>query len=119
MHAVLMPVGADLYAVPVSWVSEVVAAPRPVWLPTAPPTVLGLFNLRGEIVPLYDTAALLGTGPMSTVAFTVVVRTPLGLAGLAATGLPSRARLDAPLGPSELHGTAGAHRLDERVAVVL
>src|SRR3981081_4395703 len=115
MHAVLIPVDADLYAVPVNWVKEVMAAPLPVRLPTAPPTVLGLFNLRGEIVPLYDTAALLGTGPISTVAFPGVLPPPSGLAGLAATGLPVQTRLDAPLGPSELHGTAGAYQLGERV----
>jgi len=59
-HAVLLPVGADLYAVPMGWVREVVAVPPPTRLVTAPPLVLGLFNLRGQIVPLLDTAALLG-----------------------------------------------------------
>jgi chemotaxis signal transduction protein len=119
MQAVLLPVGAELYAVPVEWVREVVAAPTVEPLVTAPPLVLGLFNLRGEIVPLFDTAALLGVGPAGPVTFAAVIHTPQGLAGLAATGLPQRALLDTPTGPSELPGTNGAYQLDQRVAVLL
>ena len=51
MEAVLMPVGAELYAVPMESVREVVADPPITTLATAPPLVLGLFNLRGQIVP--------------------------------------------------------------------
>ena len=46
---------------PMDWVREVVAAPTLTRLVTAPSIVLGLFNLRGEIVALLDTAALLGS----------------------------------------------------------
>ena len=62
MQAVLLPVGADIYALPVDWVRQVVAAPRVTRLVTASSVALGLFNLRGEIVPLLDVAALLGVG---------------------------------------------------------
>jgi len=119
VQAILLPVGEDLYAVPVGWVREVVAAPPLTSLVTAPPLVLGLFNLRGEIVPLLDTAALLGLGSVGTVAFALVLRSPHGLAGLPATALPHRALLDRPSGPSELPGTCGTYQLDRRVAVLL
>ena len=62
MQALLLPVGDDLYALPMDWVREVVAAPTVTRLVTAPSVVLGLFNLRGQIVALLDTAALLGNG---------------------------------------------------------
>jgi purine-binding chemotaxis protein CheW len=119
LPAVLLPVGADVYAVPVGWLREVVPAPTLTPLVTAPPAVLGLFNLRGQIVPLLDTAALLGLGAVGTVAFVVVLQSRDGLAGLAVTGLPRRAGLDKQVGPSELPGTAGSYQIDGLVAVLL
>jgi purine-binding chemotaxis protein CheW len=121
MQAVLLPVGADVYAVPIDWVREVMAAPLLTILVTARPIVLGLFNLRGEIVPLLDTGALLGLGVGRTerVAFALVLQAPHGLAGLAATSFPQRAMLNAPSGPSELPGSAGTYRLGRQVVVLL
>ncbi|HST63845.1 MAG TPA: chemotaxis protein CheW [Mycobacteriales bacterium] len=117
--AVLLPVGDDLYAVPIGWVREVVPAPVLTPLVTAPALVLGLFNLRGQIVPLLDTAALLGLGPAGPVGFVLVLQSRDGLLGLAATGLPQRAELDEQVGPSELPGTAGSYQVDGRVAVLV
>jgi purine-binding chemotaxis protein CheW len=119
VHALLLPVGGDLYALPVDWVREVVAAPTVTRLVTAPAVVLGLFNLRGQIVPLLDTAALLGIGTVATTAFAVVVNCPQGPAGLATTGFPQRGVLDTPIGPSELPGTAGLYQLAQRVVALL
>jgi chemotaxis signal transduction protein len=119
VQALLLPVGGDLYALPVDWVREVVAAPTVTPLATAPLVVLGLFNLRGQIVPLLDTAALLGIGTVETTAFSVVVDCPQGPVGLAATGFPQRAVLHASIGPSELPGTAGLYQVDERLAALL
>jgi chemotaxis signal transduction protein len=119
IQAVLLPVEAELYAVPMEWVREVVADPPVTMLATAPPLVLGLFNLRGQIVPVFDTAALLGVGAVGAVKFVAVMQTPDGLAGLAATGLPQRALLETATGPSEIPGTNGVYRLGRRVAVLL
>ena len=118
-QALLLPVGDDLYALPMAWVREVVAAPRLTRLVTAPSVVLGLFNLRGHIVALLDTAALLGTGTIGAAAFAVVVDGPQGPAGLATTGFPQRGVLDAPAGESELPGTNGQFHVDQRIAVLL
>ncbi|WP_427132088.1 chemotaxis protein CheW [Pseudarthrobacter sp. S9] len=119
MHAVLLPVGADLYAVPIDRVKEVVAAPGLTRLVTAPPGVLGLFNLRGQIVPLLDTAALLGLPGAGPAAFALVLQARDGLVGLAVTAFPQRALLGTSIGPSELPGTAGTYRVERRVAVLL
>ncbi|MDQ1629541.1 MAG: purine-binding chemotaxis protein CheW [Actinomycetota bacterium] len=118
-QAVLLPVGADMYAVPVGWVREVVAAPPLTPLVTAPPLVLGLFNLRGQIVPLLDTAHLLGLNGSDPVAFAVVLQSPRGLVGLAATAFPQRATLGVSTGPSELPGTAGTYRVQRQIVVLL
>jgi purine-binding chemotaxis protein CheW len=119
MDAVLVPVGEDLYAVPIGWVREVVPAPPLTRLVTAPALVLGLFNLRGEIVPLLDTAALLDVGHTTDVAFAVVLHSGLGPVGLSATASPRRRMLDEPLGPTELAGSDGSFRVGDSVAVLL
>src|SRR4051794_7476816 len=88
MRALLIPLGSDLYAVDMRAVREVVAAPRATQLPGGPANVLGVFNLRGEIVPLFDTALLLGLPSASRGAFAVVIDSALGPAGLVATDAP-------------------------------
>jgi purine-binding chemotaxis protein CheW len=119
VHALLLPVGTDLYALPVDWAREVVAGPTLTPLATAPPVVIGLFNLRGQIVPLFDTAALLGLGRVETVAFAVVVNSAHGLAALATTGVPQRRMLDTPAGPSDLPGTTGLYQVGRHAAALL
>ncbi|MBG6058935.1 purine-binding chemotaxis protein CheW [Cryobacterium sp. MP_M5] len=118
-HAVLVPVGEDLFAVSIDRVSQVVAAPPLTRLVTAPPHVLGLFNLRGQIVPLLDTAALLGLPAGQAPMFAVVLLSRQGLIALAATAFPRRVGLDDPVGPSDLPGTAGSYRVKGRVVVRL
>jgi purine-binding chemotaxis protein CheW len=117
MHAVVVPVGADLYAVPIDWVRQVLVAPSITTLATAPSRVLGLFNLRGEIVPLLDTAALLGVGVIDPVAFAVVLRSSRGPVALAATGMPERLSMDGVPAPSTLPGTTGTWHVEGRVVV--
>jgi purine-binding chemotaxis protein CheW len=119
MDVILVPVGADLYAVPIGWVREVVISPPLTRLVTAPAMVLGLFNLRGEIVPLLDAAPLLGLGHIESVAFAVVLQTHLGPVGLSATAFPERALLDEPVGPSELANSVGSYRVNDSLAVLL
>jgi purine-binding chemotaxis protein CheW len=118
MDAVLLPVGDALYAVPTSWVREVVTTPALTRLVTAPATVLGLFNLRGEIVPLLDVAALLGAGRTGPVAFAVVLDTRLGVVALSATSFPARRMLDAAPGTSDLSGAA-TYRVGRQLAVLV
>jgi purine-binding chemotaxis protein CheW len=119
VRALLVPVGSDLYAVDTDHVREVVTTPRVTRLPAAPHGVLGLHNLRGEIIPLFDTAALLEIGAIATPAFGVVVRTQLGSAALAATALPRVVSLSDLIGPSELPGTAGTYAVDGKLIVLL
>lgn len=118
-QALLLPVGSDLYALPLDWAREVVAAPAVTKLVTAPAAVLGLFNLRGQIIPLLDSAALLGTGTTETPEFAVVIEGADGLAGLATSGVPRRATLGTPAAASELAGTTGQYRVGQQVATLL
>ena len=119
MKALLFPVGQDLHALDMTWVREVVAAPMVTKVPTAPGTVLGLFNLRGDIVPLFDTAALLGLGTVESGTFAAVVESSRGLAGLVATGIPESVELGEPIGPTETEGTIAAYATGARIATLL
>jgi purine-binding chemotaxis protein CheW len=118
-RVLLLPVGLDLYAVAMESVREVVAAPGLCSVPTAPAALLGLFNLRGEILPLLDTAALIGLGRLEGWRFAAVVRTPLGSAGLATSGWPESVLLEEPMGPSESQGTTGVYAVGRRLAVLI
>jgi purine-binding chemotaxis protein CheW len=119
LRALAIPAGLDLYAVPMDAVREVVRVPVPTRLPTAPGFVLGLFNLRGEIVPLLDTPALLGLSRIRGWSFVVVVRSSIGPAGLAATALPEPIALGEAVGASESPATAGTYAAGQQLAVLL
>ena len=114
-----MPLGDEWYAVGAERVKEVVAEPRPTRLPGAQPGVLGVINLRGEIVPLVDTAALLGLDVLAPTSFAVVVHTADGPAALTATDMPEVVTLDDELGRSDLPGSSKRYRFGSRLVVVL
>ena len=119
MQALLLPIGPEWYAVDTAWAREVVAEPSVVPLPTAPPSVLGVFNLRGDIVPLFDAGALLGVGASTDHHFAVVVGTALGLAALAVHAVPEVAELGEPTGSSDLPGGLSTHPVGDRLAVLV
>lgn len=114
-----MPVGPDWYAIEMARVREVVASPVLAGVPTAPPTLLGVFNLRGDIVPLFDTAALLGIGRVPPSSHVTVVETALGAAGLVASAMPESVELGEPTGVTESPGTVASYTLGSRVATLL
>ena len=53
-------VGAEEYALPVRHVPEVAELGDVTPVPGSPPQVLGIRNLRGEVIPVFDMAAALG-----------------------------------------------------------
>ncbi|HWT21988.1 MAG TPA: chemotaxis protein CheW, partial [Solirubrobacteraceae bacterium] len=75
MQALVLPVGADRYALELADVREVVRGPAITPLPGAPAAVLGALNLRGAVIPVLDTAALLGTGRLGGAPFAAVAET--------------------------------------------
>ena len=119
MRALILPVGADWYAIEMARAREVVASPRLAHVPTAPSTLLGVLNLRGEIVPLFDTAALLGLGRVPTPSHAIIVETSLGLAGLVASAIPESVELGEPTGTTETSGTVASYTLGSRLATLI
>ena len=108
MRVLLLPVGDGAWCVPLGAVREVLVSPRTTPLPTARPGVVGLFNLRGSVLPLFDTAGLLGL-PVVPAPHTVVLEVAAGLAGLGATGTPRTARLDRLVGAPEHPAALGTY----------
>lgn len=55
-------VGSERFAVELSAVAEVIETPAVQPVPDAPPTLLGITMLRGELVPIHDLRPLLHAG---------------------------------------------------------
>ena len=119
MQALLLSVGADRYALELTAIREVVLAPTVTPLPGAPASVLGVVNLRGEVVPVLDTAALLGAGRLERLTFVAVAETRHGPAALAADGEPSTVSLDKPAGAAESPVASGRFALPDGLVALL
>jgi purine-binding chemotaxis protein CheW len=80
---VRLRVGREEYALPVENVREVAELGELAPLPGTPPVVLGVRNLRGQILPVYDLAAVLGVVGDGTPRRLVVAENDGRQAGLA------------------------------------
>lgn len=98
---------------------EVVVAPKIAVIPTALATVAGLINLRGDIVPVFDTAMLLGLGEIPSIDYVAVVETRIGPAGLAITEVGESVELGDSVGATEMPGTVAAYALGTKIAVMI
>jgi purine-binding chemotaxis protein CheW len=119
VQALVFPIGAERYALPVDQVKEVVAAPALTPLPTAPASVMGLVNLRGEVLPLFDAARLLDSRFPAAAAFVMVVDTPAGLACLPAGGLPRLVRLGEPVAGGQASWSGSVYEVEGEPVVLL
>ncbi|HYN94474.1 MAG TPA: chemotaxis protein CheW [Pilimelia sp.] len=123
--AILLPVGDELFAFDVSSVREVVMAPKVTRVPTLPPGVLGVFNLRGAVLPVLDAAALVapstpaGQPRSGGAGFAVVARCWAYDVALVVSAMPTMARLTGPVQPSESPGAAGMYRRGDRLVTML
>lgn len=105
-------VGEEHYALPVEHVLEVaeLGALEPV--PGAPASVLGVRNLRGQVVPVLDAAALLGVEHRAQPRRIVIVEAGGRRAGLAVDALTDVAPLPEATEPREGRALAGAALVD-------
>jgi len=71
----LLRIGEDTYAIAVDLLTEIIIPQRIFPVPTTPPHVLGVINLRGNIVPIVDIRSALslpsqsGAGQIAIVKF--------------------------------------------------
>lgn len=71
-------IGPVSYAIDILSVKEIRSYDPPMPLPNAPPSVVGVVNLRGDVVPIVDLAALLRGVVKEPDASTVVIVTAVG-----------------------------------------
>src|SRR3977135_2818043 len=107
------------FAVPMATVHQVLRHPQLTRVPLSPPGLIGVLNVRGEIVPLLDTGVLTGTGvpggpPLS------VLRSPEEAVGApAAEELPVAADFEDPVGPGTQPGELGVFSNGGRLVVLV
>lgn len=118
-EALLLPLGRDWYALPLVEVREVLPVPGVTPVPGGPRWLVGVANLRGQILPVVDTAARLGVARGGEVTHVAVVDSARGDVGLAATGAPERTRLGQPSGPATGRAAVARYAVGERIATLL
>ncbi|MCW2606436.1 MAG: hypothetical protein JWO60_1129, partial [Frankiales bacterium] len=120
VRVLLLPVGDGTWCVPLPAVREVLLAPRTTPLPTSREAVVGLFNLRGSVLPLFDTARLLGL-PSRAAVHAAVLQVGAGSAALTTSGTPRAADLSRVVGSPEHPAALGTYGVvgGDDVAVLL
>jgi purine-binding chemotaxis protein CheW len=120
MTRVLVIAANDSYfAVPMARVHQVLRHPLVTRIPLSPAGLLGVVNVRGEIVPLLDTAVLTGTGSLNEPPFAVLVSGDDDMVALAAQELPTAADFDEPVGPGAQPGEVGVYSDGGRLVVLI
>lgn len=120
MQALVFPVGPEWFAFDLAQVREVIGAQTVTALPGAPTWLAGLTNLRGELVPVVDLAALLQLpNPARTATHLVVVTTSVGTAGIATDGPPEPVDLGDPVGEGDAASALARYSIGDRVATLL
>jgi purine-binding chemotaxis protein CheW len=117
------------YAVPILQVQEIIGLTKTTVIPNTPPHVLGVVNLRGNVVPVLDLSQKFGMGPTQRSRTTVnivvnVAQRTLGLVvdavsdvvDLAAGSVQPPPAFDCTVDVSFLEGVAHA---DDRMLLIL
>ena len=70
----LFSIGEETYAIPVDLLTEIIIPQKIFPVPTTPPHVLGVINLRGTIVPIVDIRPVLSQSKQSAPGQIAVVK---------------------------------------------
>ena|ERR1700680_4529367 len=119
MRVLVFRINADHYAVPMDSVHQVLRHPQVTAVPLSPANLLGVLNVRGEIVPLFDTGVLTGSGVLADPPFAVLVSGTKDLMALAALELPMAAEFDQPVAPGARPGELGVYSQGGRLVVLV
>ena len=119
--------GDRLFGIDVTRIQEILRWQPLTRVPLAPRSVVGLINLRGEIVPAIDVRDALGLAPSEVPEpINVVLRTPDGPVSLLVDRVDDVLELDREfdLGPEAFTGPArelirGLFELDDRLLLIL
>ncbi len=70
----LFSIGEDTYAIPVDLLLEIIIPQKIFPIPTTPPHVLGVINLRGSIVPIVDIRPALSLPKQSALGQIAIIK---------------------------------------------
>jgi purine-binding chemotaxis protein CheW len=118
-RVLILAVNAAFFAVPIETVHQVLRHPIVTSVPLPPAGLLGLVNVRGEIVPLLDAGVLTGTGALRESPFAVLVSGVKEMVALAAEELPIAADFEEPVGPGSRPGELGVYSNGGRLVVLI
>ena len=119
MRVLVVAVNDAFFAVPMATVHQVLRHPLVTRVPLSPSGLLGVVNVRGEIVPLLDTGVLTGTGGLVEPPFAVLVSGEKDMVALAAEELPIAADFEEPVGPGTHPGELGVYSSGGRLVVLV
>ena len=119
MRVLVIRVNADYYAVPMEIVLQVLRHPQVTSVPLAPRPLLGVLNVRGEIVPLFDTGVLTGSGVLADPPFAVLLSGDKDLMALATLELPTAAEFEEPVAPGGKPGELGVYSQGGRLVTLV
>jgi purine-binding chemotaxis protein CheW len=119
MRVLVIAVNSAFFAVPMEKVHQVLRHPLLTRVPLSPAGLLGVVNVRGEIVPLLDTGLLTRTGRLSEPPFAVLVSGEKDMIALAAEELPIAADFEQPVGPGTQPGELGVYSNGGRLVVLV
>ena len=119
MQVLVMAVNDAFFAVPMATVHQVLRHPKVTRVPLSPPVLLGVVNVRGEIVAFLDTGVLTGTGSLEEPPFAVLVSGEGEMVALAAEDLPIAADFEQPVGPGAQPGELGVYSSGGRLVVLV
>lgn len=112
-------VGHESYAVPVENVREVTDYGDVAAVPGSGPAVLGVRNLRGQVLPVFDLAQVFGIPAAGSTPRLVIAEANGAVAGLAVTEVTDVSSLPDEVEPTEVELLVGAVLTDgELVGVV-
>jgi purine-binding chemotaxis protein CheW len=125
----------ESYAIPIERVREIVKVPQLTEVPRAPKELLGVMNLRGEVLPVYDVRARLlltqavkpisGPDEVSARSRVLLVRSEAGDAGVLCDGVEGVVRLlpsltePPPPGGTEKPFLSGLSRRGDKLYILL
>lgn len=119
MRVLVLEVNSAYFALSMETVHQVMRRPIVTHVPLPPQGLLGIVNVRGEIVPLLDTGLLTGTGSLTEPAFAVLVQGAEEMLAVAAEKLPTRADFEEPVGPGTRPGELGLYSHDGHLVMLI
>jgi len=121
---VVFSLGSEEYGLPITTVQEIIRYTRPRTIPSAPPSVRGVINLRGKIIPVVDLKARLQlAGGDAEESKIVIVEAGAVTAGLIVDDVDEVITVDAdalePAPTGEVGYISAVAKVDDRLLVLL